>query len=127
MLGAQGLDQLLVVGVVAVIGEDAKLRLTLLDRAGSLVQTTRQAVVSQRLLQDHLNALVDVHRLSGGSHHWRLGNNLRCLSAIAKNRDGNRGGGEEKGHAWRLRRQLTRQTWSSRVINTLPRLVSSRV
>ncbi len=50
------LNQLLVVGLVAVLSEHAQLRLALLDRAGRLVQAAGQAVVRQRLLQHLLRS-----------------------------------------------------------------------
>lgn len=55
------LDELLVVGLVAVLREHAQLGLPLLDGARRLVQAPRQAVVRQRLLQHLLR--------SGGVHN----------------------------------------------------------
>ena len=54
MLAAQCLGQLATVWIVTVAGNDAELSLSLLDGADGLMKTPGQAVVSQRLLQDHL-------------------------------------------------------------------------
>jgi len=82
VLAAQRLDQLLVVGLVAVLGEDAELRLALLDGARRLVEAAGEAVVREGLLEDELDGGVDVHGLAGGGggglHHHGGG----LLSAV---------------------------------------------
>ncbi|GIL59634.1 hypothetical protein Vafri_14369, partial [Volvox africanus] len=78
VLSAQRLDQLLVIGLVAVLSQDAQLSLTLLNGPASLVQATAQAVVRQGLLQNHLHSGVDVHGLAGGG--GLLHNHGRSLS-----------------------------------------------
>lgn len=54
MLSAQRLDQLLVVGAVAVLCQDAQLGLAPLNRAGGLVQPTGKAVMGKGCLQHAL-------------------------------------------------------------------------
>jgi len=66
VLHAQGGDQLLVHGLVAVLGQDAQQRLTLVKRLGSLTDTAGETVGDESLLQDLLDGGVDVHGAGGG-------------------------------------------------------------
>lgn len=59
LLSAEALDQLLVVGLVAVLGKHTELGLVLLNGAARLVQATGKAVVSKGLLH---------HLLEGAGH-----------------------------------------------------------
>jgi len=52
VLHAQGGDQLLVHGLVAVLGQDAQQRLSLVKRLGSLTDTAGESVGDESLLQD---------------------------------------------------------------------------
>ena len=86
MLVAKSLDQLGVVGLVAVLGKDAQAGMLVaqLDGAASLVQATAQAVVGQSLLEHHLNGGVHVHGAGGGN--LLLGSNGCLLSVKHKHR-----------------------------------------
>jgi hypothetical protein len=102
LLGAQSLDELLVVGLVAVVGEHAELRLAALNGARRLVQAAREAVVRERLLKDDLDRGVDVHGLAGGGDGRRGGRLWAVPSA---------GGGERRrGEVWCRRPRCSTQS-----------------
>merc|ERR1711994_555967 len=70
MLLTEGSDQLLVHGLVAVLGEDAEQGLPLVQSLGSLPQTSGETVGNQSLLEHLLDCLIDAHwagGLNGGS------------------------------------------------------------
>ena len=66
MLRAERLDELLDVGLVAVVGQDRELRGASLEGAGGLVEAAREAVVRQGLREDSGDGLVDVQALGRG-------------------------------------------------------------
>jgi len=66
VLGAEGLDELLVVGLGAVTGEDAELRLALLDGPAGLVEAAAEAIVGESLLENGLEGVVEGKGLLGG-------------------------------------------------------------
>merc|ERR1719410_743218 len=66
VLHAQGGDQLLVHGLVAVLGQDAQQRLTFVKRLGGLTDTAGETVGDECLLQDLLDSGVNVHGAGGG-------------------------------------------------------------
>ena len=61
MLLAESLDQLLVHGLVAVVGEDAEKGLAFVQGLSGLVKASGEAVVDEGGLQHLLNGRVDVH------------------------------------------------------------------
>lgn len=73
-LGAKGLDQLLVLLVVAILGKDAKASISAVKGLHGLVKTTAKTVEDKRLLEDQLEGVNDAH-LRGG----RLDNLLNNL------------------------------------------------
>ena len=54
VLGAEGLDELDVLGLRARLDEDAQVSLTLVERLGALAQTTSKTVVDEGVLQNLL-------------------------------------------------------------------------
>ena len=56
-------DQLLVVGFIAVVSEESNLARALVEGLGSLVESPRNAVHEEGLLQDTGDSLMDVHFL----------------------------------------------------------------
>ena len=79
VLGGEGLDELGIVGLVAVVSEDDELGLALLNGTGSLVESTAESIMGKSLLEHNLQGRVDVQRLGGGS---------RCLDGGCLNNGG---------------------------------------
>merc|ERR1719192_44667 len=65
VLLAEGGDQLLIHGLVAILGEDAKQGLPLVQSLGSLPQPSGETVGNQSLLEHLLDCLIDAHWASG--------------------------------------------------------------
>ncbi len=61
MFLAKSLDQFLVHGLIAVVGEDAEQGLALVQSLGGLVKTPGKTVMDEGSLQDLLDGRVDVH------------------------------------------------------------------
>ena len=74
VLHAQRRHQLLVLRLVAVLGQDTQQRLTLVQRLGGLADAAGEAVSDQGLLEDLLQGRVNVHGATGG--HGGLGWNI---------------------------------------------------
>ena len=66
MLGAESLDELEVLGLVAGLDEDAKVGLTPVKGLGTLTETASKTVVDEGLLEDLLESLLDGHGALGG-------------------------------------------------------------
>ena len=63
VLGAEGLNELNVLGLSAGLDEDAKVGLALVEGLGALTQTTGKTVVDEGVLQDLLHATCLTQRL----------------------------------------------------------------
>ena len=70
MLLAEGLNELLVHGLVAVVSEDTEQGLALVKSLGRLVKATGEAVVDESCLQDLLDGGVDIHGAGGSVIDW---------------------------------------------------------
>jgi hypothetical protein len=66
LLLAKTLDELDVVAIVAVLGQDNKLGLSLLNASANFVESARQRVASKRLLEDLLQSSHQIHWLPNG-------------------------------------------------------------
>uniref|UniRef100_A0A182U215 Uncharacterized protein n=1 Tax=Anopheles melas TaxID=34690 RepID=A0A182U215_9DIPT len=66
VLVAQGRDQLLVLRLVAALGENAQHGLAFVERLARFVNAVHQSVGDQRLLQHLLEGGVDIHRAIDG-------------------------------------------------------------
>lgn len=66
VLVAQGRDQLLVLRLVAALGQNAQHGLAFVERLARFVNTVHQSVGDQRLLEHLLEGGVDIHRAIDG-------------------------------------------------------------
>ena len=73
MFLAKSLDELLVHGLVAVVGQNAEKSLALVQSLGRLVEAAGEAVVDEGGLQDLLDGGVDVHRPGGDGDRGLVG------------------------------------------------------
>merc|ERR1719182_13759 len=97
VLAGERLDELLVVVLVAVLGQDDELAVAALDGLAALVEAAGQLVVRQGLLQHHLQGRHQVHGLAGGGglhlggslnlavrHRVKKRSSVRKLSCLAR-------------------------------------------
>ena len=83
VLHAEGGDELLVLGLVTVLGEDAEQRLPLVQGLLGLPEAAGEAVSDQRLLEDLLEGRVNVHGagISGGGG-WNISFNIAHVEIL---------------------------------------------
>lgn len=83
MLGAKGLNKLLVALVLAVLVEDAHVGLATVEGLGALTETAGKTVVDEGVLQDTLEGILNRHVALGGvSGDLNLLLNLGNLSGM---------------------------------------------
>ena len=83
VLHAQGGDQLLVLGLVTILGQDAEQRLSLVQGLLGLAEAAGKAISDQRLLEHLLEGRVNVHGAGiGDNGGWNISFNIAHVEIL---------------------------------------------